>query len=147
MKIENNKHVSSQFGMPRYTNLDYIKKVKYTRILFLRVNDSVVVSLTSDNDKRIKEWAKRATNKFSILLSTEVRNPIKTRKYFWDKLKPYQVGNKKEHRYIISDKELIDIITTKDIRLAPFSHGEYINRDYIKHNGQTFVKNEKAEIK
>ena len=85
MKIENNKHVSSQFGMPRYTNLDYIKKVKYTRILFLRVNDSVIVSLTSDNDKRIKEWAKRATNKFSILLSTEVKNPIKTRKYFWDK--------------------------------------------------------------
>lgn len=146
MKIENNQHVSSLFGIVCYTNLEYIRKVKYTRILFLRINDSVVVSLTSDNDKRIKEWAKRATNKFSVLLSAEVKNPIKTRKYFWDKLKPYRVGNKKEHRYIISDKELIDIITTKDVRLTLLSHGEYINRGYIKLDGWTVVKNEKAEI-
>lgn len=130
MSLEN-KYCASYYGAPHFIDKEIIEKQKYLFIIFLRIGNTVVISLTKNHDSRIAQLAGNRDD-LSILFSADVSNPLETRRLFWKELKPYMVGNKKEHKYYISDDELISIINKNKKDLHYPCLGEYVGSISLK---------------
>lgn len=130
MDLEN-KYCSSYYGAPNFIDKEIIENQKYLYIVFLRIGDAVVISLTKNHDSRIEQLIKN-NEEFSVLFSATVSNPLETRRLFWKELKQYMIGNKKEHRYYVQDDVLISIINKNNKDLHYPCLGEYVGSVSLK---------------